>query len=337
MVFRKGIILLVFFALISCEQFEYSRSEFALGTVCTIALYEQGRSGIYNSIFKRIFEIEQLMSVNIPDSDISRINAAAGINQVQVDNDTFYVIQRALYFAEKSGGAFDPTVGPLVSLWNIGADVKRIPSEDEINNVLPLVNFRYVELDLQTNSVYLTKIGMALDLGAIAKGYAADEAAKILRQTKIKSAKIDLGGDVYMYGKKRDKSPWRIGLQNPVGDRGSIIGVLRTGECTIVTSGVYERYFEIDENRYHHIFSPFNGYPVNNGLLSVTIVSDNSMDSDALSTSVFVLGYEKGLALVKTIPGAEAVFIFDDKSLKITSGLDFILTDNSYQTAATKE
>jgi thiamine biosynthesis lipoprotein len=181
---------------------------------------------------------------------------------------------------------------------------------------------------------------MALDLGAIAKGFAADEAAAIAIRAGVRRAVIDFGGNIVVCGKP-GREQWRIGLQNPLAERGAYIGIaaIPAGEdnfsWSVVTSGVYERGFEKDGIRYHHIFSagesPANGYPVNNGLLSVTIIAHNSMDADALSTAVFVLGFEKGSELIETLPETEAVFIFDDKSVRITSGASFTLTNNEFR------
>ena len=271
------------------------------------------------------------MSVNIPGSDISRINAAAGIEPVQAHEDTIKVIERAIYFAELSGGAFDPTVGPIVSLWGIGNENPRIPSHSEIEELLPLVNWRNIQLDLKTNSVFLKHQGMALDLGAIAKGYAADEAAAIIRNTKVKQAIIDLGGNIFLFGEKKDKSPWRVGIQNPLKERGTLAGIVQVREKTVVTSGVYERFFEEDGKRFHHIFSPSQGYPADSGLLSVTLITDNSMQADALSTAVFVLGYERGRALLEFFPDTEAIFIFDDMSIRSTPSVDFSLSDRTFR------
>ena len=317
--------------LAGCAKAEPSRTEFVLHTVCSVTLYDQAKAKIYENIFSRLGEIETRMSVNLPGADIARVNAAAGTGPVQVHDDVFAVIERALYFAEMSGGAFDPTVEPLVSLWGIGGDNPRLPSQAEIDAVLPLINWRDVVLDRQRHSVFLRRPGMALDLGAIAKGYAADEAEMILRKARIKQAIIDLGGNVLTYGQKKDKSPWRVGLQNPLQDRGAYVGIVEGRAQTVVTSGIYERYFEADGIRYHHIFSPFDGYPVRNGLTSVSIITGNSMDADALSTSVFVMGYEKGRALVESLEGVEAVFMFDDMSVRKTAGAVFTVTNENFR------
>ena len=303
-------------------------AEFALGTVCTVTLFDQGQNArksgvIFREIFSRIREIENLMSVNIPSSYVSRINAAAGIKPVQVHEDVFRVIKRALYFAELSGGAFDPTIGPLVSLWGVSGDNPRVPSQAEIDEILPLINWRNVELDDQQRSVFLKHPGMAFDLGGIAKGFAAGEAAQIAKNAGVKRAIIDLGGDIVTVGERRDGNPWGVAIQNPLERRGSYIGILRVAATTVVTSGISERFFEKDGVRYHHIFCPFSGFPADSGLLSVTITTANSMDADALSTAVFVLGFEKGKKLLELFPGTEAVFIFDDFSVRTTPGINF--------------
>jgi len=334
------IFVIIFFSFIfsSCTKQDTSRIELALGTVCGVTLFDNARNSVYDDIFSRIQKIENLMSVNIPSSDISRINSAAGIEPVQVHEEVFKVIERAKYFAEISGGAFDPTVGPLVSIWGIGSENQRVPAREEIDAVLPLINHRLLELDAVTRSVFLTQKGMALDLGAIAKGYAADVAAETAIDAGIKSAKIDFGGNIVLTGIKADKTPWKVGIRNPQKDSGSIIGILQITVLpanfpsvkTIVTSGVYERYFEKDGNHYHHIFDPSTGYPAEKGLISVTLVTDISMDADALSTAVFVLGFEEGIRLLESFPGTEAVFVFKDKTIITTSRAAFSLTDMEY-------
>jgi len=303
--------------------------EEALGTVCVITLYENGKSKIYDEVFSKIHKIENLMSVNIAASDISKINEKAGIEKVQVDKQTFLVIERAVFFANLSGGAFDPTVGPLVSLWGIGYKA-RVPSQDEIDEILPLINWRNIELDAENQSVFLAQRGMALDLGAIAKGYAADAAAETIENAGIKRALIDLGGNIVAIGTNRENKPWRVGIQDPSGDRGESIGYVQVTDKTIVTSGVYERYFTANGKHYHHIFSPETGYPAQTGLLSVTVITDISMDADALSTALFVLGYEDACLLLESMPKMEAVFVFEDKSIITTKGVNFTLLDETF-------
>jgi thiamine biosynthesis lipoprotein len=301
---------------------------------------------VFHDVFTRLREIEGRMSASLPDTDIARVNAGSGAESapVPVHPEVFSVLERALYYADLSGGAFDPTVGPLVKLWGIGTDAARLPAAAELNAALPLVNWREVVLDAATGAVRLSKTGMALDLGAIAKGYAADEAARVIAAAGVAGAIIDLGGNICVYGVKNTaapETPWRVGIQNPQDARGAYLGVLAVeggalGAATsVVTSGVYERYVEIDGTSYHHILSTTDGMPVDNGLLSVTITAASSMDADALSTTVFALGYEAGRALIESRAGVEALFVFADKILRATSGfLDhFTLSDTRFQIA----
>jgi thiamine biosynthesis lipoprotein len=330
----KYLIYTAFFSALllpACSGTEASRSEFVLGTVCTVTLYDQGKDQVYRNIFSRLREIENLMSVNLVESDVSRINAAAALEPVRVHKEVFTVIERSLRYAALSSGMFDPTVEPLVSLWNFGGDRPRLPKQEEIDAARDLINWQDVVLDREQGSVFLKRPGMALDLGAIAKGYAADEAAAIIGRAGIKRAIIDLGGNILVYGLKKDKSPWKIGIQDPSGIRGSYIGFLRVQDKTVVTSGVYERYFEVEGRRYHHILSTQTGYPVQNGLLSVSIVTGRSIDADALSTAVFTMGYEKGKALLESLADTQGIFIFEDRGIRICGEIDFTLSNDNYR------
>ena len=324
----------LFVSLVSCYRPVPSQSEFILNTFCTITLYDEGKSRVYREIFSRLREIENRMSVYVEGSDLDRINRAAGDKPVTVNADVFEVIEKAVRYAEISGGAFDPSVGPLVSLWDISGECPRVPAPEEIEAILPLINWRDVELNRGNRSVFLKKPGMALDLGAVAKGYAADEAAAIIKKAGIPRAVIDLGGNILTVGEKKDNSLWKIGIQNPLEGRGEYIGIVQVKEQTVVTSGVYERFFIEDGERYHHILSTADGYPVRNGLLSVSIITDRSADGDALSTSAFALGYERGRKLIESLEGAGGIFVFEDRTVRLTQGVNFDLSDNSYRIAA---
>jgi FAD:protein FMN transferase len=309
------------------------QTEFVMGTVCTVNLFDRGNPETYRKIFARLKEIEDRMSINKGGTDLDAVNANSGIAPVVVHEDVARVVAEAKRFAELSGGAFDPTIGPIVKLWNIGTDDARVPSPSEIKAALPLVGWHDLEVDEATHSVFLKRKGMVIDLGAIAKGYAADEVAKIIQAHRIPRAIIDLGGNVLAYGTKKGGDAWRIGVQDPSAQRGEPIGVVQVKNKTMVTSGVYERFLEVDGVRYHHILSTTDGYPVRNGLLSVTIIADKSIEADGLSTSVFALGFEKGKALVESLDGVEAIFIFDDLTVRATKGIkkDFEITDPKYR------
>ena len=296
------------------------QSQLHLGTVCTINLFDQGSTELYGQMFQKLKGIEQAFSVNLPDSAVSQINQSAGIAPVVVPQEVIYVLQEALRIAERTSGAFDPTIGPLVDLWDIGGDNSQVPSQQAIDHARSLVDWRLVEIDSQRGTVYLPKQGMALDLGGIAKGYAADELVAIAQEAGIQQALFDLGGNIYAFGTKADGTPWRVGVKDPAQPGGSPALALAVQDRSVVTSGMYERFFEQEGIRYHHILNPATGYPVWNDIQSVTIVSKSSLLADALSTSVFVLGREKGLALLES-EDAEGVIIGEDNLVYPTSGI----------------
>jgi thiamine biosynthesis lipoprotein len=325
--------LLFTLCLTSCAQPLPVQTEFVLGTVCTVNLYERGTDKVYREIFTRLREIEDRMSANKEGTEVDKVNRNAGLAPVTVHPDVLEVTKSALHYAELSRGAFDPTIGALVKLWNIGSDDARVPSAQEISAMLPLVAYRDLVIDEKAGTLFLKRPGMRLDLGAIAKGYAADEVARIIKSHRIPRAMVDLGGNILAYGSKSGGAPWRIGVQDPVSERGNHIGILETINKTLVTSGVYERYLEAEGKHWHHILDTKTGYPVENGLVSVTIVADHSIDADGLSTSVFALGYEAGLALVESLPGIDAIFINRELEIRVSKGLKdkFRVTDDRFR------
>ncbi|MBU5440022.1 FAD:protein FMN transferase [Tissierella sp. MSJ-40] len=301
-----------------------SKTDFLMDTVVTIKIYDKNDEKIMDKVFDRLKEIENRMSATIDSSDVNRVNQEAGINPVEVHDDVYYVIKTAKYYAEISKGAYDPTIGPLVELWNIKGDEKErdlIPSDKEIKEKKALVDYKKLEI-LEDNKVFLKEKGMKINLGGIVKGYAADEVKRILIENEVNSAIIDLGGNIYALGEKTDGSQWKIGIQNPFEFTGNYLGILEVKDKTIVTSGDYERYFEHNGKRYHHIIDVKTGYPTDNEVTGVSIVSDKSIDGDALSTTLFVLGVDEGMKLVNSLNGVEAIFISKDKIIHIPSKLD---------------
>lgn len=272
-----------------CERQMAPQSEFVLGTVCSINLYEDGSAELYGKLFARLRELNDIFNNYSDSSEISRVNREAAATPVPVSQDFYAVLKTALDFARLTGGAFDPTVGPLVKLWGFGKS-PRVPSQEEIEAAQKLVGWQCVAL--QERAVRFTKKGVRLDLGAIAKGYAADCLVDILRERGVKRASLSLGGNVYVYGKKPGGSLWNVAIRDP-SKPGQNAFMLKTRDATVVTSGAYERFFEQDGKTYGHILDPATGFPAKSGLESVTIVSHNSMVADALSTSLFVLGMEK--------------------------------------------
>lgn len=310
-----------------------SRNELILGTVISIKLYDEVEEDIFDLVFDRLREIENKMTINGENSEVIQVNLNSGKDFVKVSEDTFYVVEKGIHFSSLSNGRFDISIGPLVKLWNIGTEAAKVPSQDDIDKKAKLVNYKDVILDSSTKSVKLKNEGMILDLGAIAKGYAADEAVRILKENNIKRGILNLGGNIFAYGSKDENSPWKIGIQNPFSTRGEYIGLVNVADKTVVTSGIYERYFEENGVRYHHILDPETGYPVENSLAGVSIIADSSIDADALSTSVFSLGLDKGMVLIESLENVEAVFVTKESKVYISSGLEdnFKLTDKNFK------
>lgn len=308
------------------------REEYIFGTLVSVKLYAPAADSVFQEVFDDLRDVENRMTVKGLTSELIAVNAAAGREPVKVSEDTFMVIEAAKRYAEASQGAFDPTVLPLVELWGIGTEAARVPKAGEIASTLELVDYNNLVLDSEARTVFLTTPGMGLDLGGIAKGYAADRTAEKLRAQGITRGIINLGGNIYALGAKGDGSPWKIGIQNPVSDRGDYIGIVAVTDQTVVTSGVYERFYEEAGQRYHHILDTDTGHPAENELTGVSILADTSMDADALSTACFVLGTEKALAFAETLPGVDVLLISRDKQVRMTAGFKqaFTLTDASF-------
>lgn len=297
-----------------------SKTDFFMGTVVKISLYDKKDENIIKKAFDRIKEIENEVSINKESTELTKLNSLAGKEPLQVKEDTYNIIRNGLGYSKLSQGSFDITIGPIVKLWSIGLPEAKVPTEYEINEKLKLVGYKNLEVN-KDRFVFLKKAGMIIDLGGIAKGYTADKVVEVLKQNGVKSAVIDLGGNVFAMGSKTDGQPWEIGIQNPFEVRGKIIGTIGVKNKSIVTSGIYERFIEKDGKRYHHILSPFNGYPYNNEIAGVTIVSDKSIDGDALSTTVFSKGLNGGMKFVNETKGIEAIFVTKNKEVYITNGL----------------
>ncbi len=312
---------LALFSFSSCKTSVAPQTEFVLGTVCTINLYDKGTQAVYAEIFDRLREIEAILSANRDDTNIALINSNAGQTATAAKPETLYVLSAALRYSEKTNGRFDPTIGPLVKLWNIGTEYAAVPSQEDISMRLALINYRNVKIDEKAQTVFLTKPGMKIDLGAIAKGYAADQIAEIIEKYHISRAIVDLGGNILAIGEKKPGVPWKIGIRDPETEKGGSILALDIRNEAVVTSGVYERYFIENGKRYHHILDPATGFPVENGLLSVSIISPKSIDADALSTSVFLLGENAGARFIETLPDTDAIFIDQNRKVYVTSGL----------------
>jgi len=308
------------------------QTEFVLGTVCSVNLFEKGSSKIYAEIFSRLHELDSILSANTDTSNLAAINAGAGIKPIKAAPETLIVLKEALLYSQKTDGLFDPTVGSLVKTWNIGTDYAAVPSPEKINKALSLIDYRKVIINDEEGTVFLTLKGMKLDLGAVAKGYAADEVIRIIAKHGIQRAIVDLGGNVYAYGDKAPGTDWTIGIRDPETQQGNAIISIKVKNKSVVTSGIYERFFEENGKKYHHILNTKTGYPEDNELMSVSIITSVSILADALSTSTFLLGTEKGLSLIEKTSNTEAIFIDKNKKIRVSSGLkDKIqILDESY-------
>ena len=308
------------------------RTVYIFGTIANFRLYGIQANKAIEETVQRLNEIDDKISVFKQDSEISRINFCSGELPQKVSKDTLKLIRNAVKYSEISEGTFDPTIRPLTALWQIGTENAHVPSKEKISENLRLVDYKSVIIDDKTGTVGLIKKGQSIDLGGIAKGYAADEAADIFKKHKIKNAIIDLGGNILVVGKKIDGSQWRVGVQNPFRQRGTFIGVLSLEDKSVVTSGNYERYFEENGKRYHHIIDPKTGYPCESDIVSATIISDKSIDGDGLSTGIYILGVEKAMDLIEKMNGIDAILITKNKEVYVSSGVreKFKLTDSEY-------
>ncbi len=304
----------------------YSYSHMAMDTVIELRLQAGSRreaEAVKDEVFAEMERLEALLSRSLEDSDVNRVNAAAGKEAVTVSPETMSLAGAALEYAALSEGAFDPTIAPLLDCWGFLDQRYRVPGPEEIEAVLPLVNFRLLELDRERQTIYLPEAGMSLDLGGIAKGFIVDRGLAVLSRAGIRHAFLNAGGDIGLLGTRPDGEPWRIGVRHPRVEN-SLMAVLPLNGGAVVTSGDYERTFELKGVRYHHILDPATGKPAAQ-LASVTIIAPTAMEADALSTAVFVLGPSRGLALVEQLPGIEAVLVTPEMEVLVSSGLKDII------------
>ena len=260
---------------------------------------------------------EQLFSATIDTSEVSEINNAGG-EPVTVSDETAELIQKGLLYGEISGGLFDITIAPASSLWNFtDNEEKTLLDPDKLAEAVTHIDYHCVSVE--GNTVTLTDPEARIDLGGIAKGYIADRVKEYLETEGIEHALIDLGGNMLALGNRYDGTDFRIGLQKPFAETGTAMAAVSINDQSVVTSGDYERYFEKDGVIYHHILNPDTGYPVQNDLDQVTIISDKSVDGDALSTTCFAMGLEEGLELIRSLDGVEAVFVTKDGEIHTSS------------------
>ena len=327
------ILAAAFLIVLSCSgcvmhpESSFDKSGIAMDTAISLrATGGEAKEAVEES-FTRIAQLDALASSQNPQSDVSKINAAAGSHYVQVDPAIYEMISFAKDYSEKSHGSWDISVGIITNLWQIGTDNQHVPAPEEISQAMQYVNYKDILLRPEDHSVMLAKKGMSIDLGGIAKGYAVDEVRKIYEAHHVESGLINMGASsMYAVGKTGKGRPWNIGIKHPRSDKdGAYLGIISIEDQALSTSGDYERYFIKDGKRYHHIFDPATGYPAESGVMSDSIVIDGSVEhagmlSDLLTTVVFVLGPQKGLDFINGLDGVECEITGTDGTIYATEG-----------------
>ena len=310
------------------------RSTTAMATVVTAKVWGPAGEQTAQDVLDRITALdEDCLSAYADTSDVYRINHAAG-NPVKVNSYTYNLLVELLDIVRQTNGAFDPTIGALTALWDIGGPDERIPDDGEITAALGAVGWD--KLHLADGNVQICK-GQLLDLGAVGKGAACDAVRTVLEEDEARSAVISVGGSLLLYGENPEGDDWSVGVRDPRGGSNDRLGTLSIGaDLCVSTSGDYERFFGQDGVRYCHILDPATGRPADSGLISVTIISPSGLLSDALSTACFVLGYERSLPVLELFEGTQALFVTADRTVYVTPGLEgrFTLTADGYTMGA---
>lgn len=297
------------------------RAQMHMGTLVTItsvARSEAVAQAAATAGFAEIRRLEEILSTWIPTSELSRVNASAGVTPVHVSPETLTVVRRAMQVAEMTGGGFNIAIGPAVDAWNM-IEGQRIPTESELDALRPLLTLQAVRADIRAQTIFLEKSGMRIDVGGIGKGYAADRAVDALRGAGATAGVVALSGDIKTFGRLPDGKMFPIGIQHPRKD-GSVLAWIDLQDEAISTAGDYERFFERDGVRYHHILDPRTLQPAH-GCQSVTVIAREGVWADGLDTGIFVMGPELGMRLVETLPDVEAIIVDADGRLLVSSGL----------------
>jgi len=322
------VVLLLVFVLTGCSgsrrNEQLSETRLFLDTFCTITIHGEVEQGLLDEAFEYLSELEALLSFTAEGSDVRRINNAGG-EPVVVDSRTVEVITTGLEFGELSGGLFDITIGRLSSLWSINNADLSVPDDADIAEALATVDYRQVIID--GNTVQLLNPDSRIDLGAVGKGYIADRIAEFLVSNGVSGALINLGGDVVAVGSRIDGEPWRIALRKPFDGVEEWLGVVEVEWLSVIGSGVYERYFEIDEKKYHHILDPFTGKPADSDVVSATVITEVAMIGEGLSTIAVLTGSEGLHELFEGIRGfVGAVIVLETGELIKYGNVELVAT-----------
>jgi len=303
------------------EPVVVKRVQMHMGTLVTITAVTRSEAegqAAATAGFAEIRRLEELLSTWIPTSELSRVNTSAGVMPVHVSPETLTVVQRAMQVAELTDGGFNIAIGPAVDAWNV-TESQRIPSKSELGALRPLVNLQAVHIDIRAQTIFLEKSGMRIDVGGIGKGYAADQAVDALRRAGAIAGVVALSGDIKTFGRLPDGKLFPIGVQHPR-EAGAVLVWIDLQDEAISTAGDYERFFERDGVRYHHILDPHTLQPAR-GCQSVTVIAREGVWADGLDTGIFIMGAELGMRLVETLPDVEAIIVDADGRLLVSSGL----------------
>lgn len=296
-----------------------NRSIMVMGTIAEVTVYGEDESKIDEAIEKvfKVFEdIDKEMSLYKEESELSRLNATAYENPVRISGVLMRLIQKSVWFSEITGGAFDITVGPLMEIWGFMETREALPDDGMVRDALGKAGYKKIVIDEENQTIQFKVPGMRIDLGGIAKGYAIDLAVTELMKGGIENALVNLGGNMYALGSPPGETAWEVGVRDPR-DREGIVEILRLKNRAVATSGNYEKFVQIGPDKYSHIMDPRTGVPVS-GILSVTVTADTALETDALSTAFFVMGYENAADMRNGPGNVEALFILPDSGGGIT-------------------
>lgn len=295
-------------------------NSFGMNTEIAYSVFGEKAESAIAAMTAELLRLENKLSRFMPDSEVSKINQLAGLDCIKISCELVEILSFAHLVSKISQGMFDITVAPLVDLWDY-RKAKDIPAKSKMRKILSKVGYRELILNPKDRIASLSKLGQAIDLGGIGKGYASDRCMQLFQQYGVNSAYINIGGNVATLGNKPDGSMWRVGIRHPRYDE-RLIGAVRVAGKAVVTSGDYERcFFDRQGKRWHHILDPTTGYPAESGLISVSVIADSAMNADALSTAIFVAGIDKGLGYLAQFPGTEVVIVDKNLEVSITQGL----------------
>jgi thiamine biosynthesis lipoprotein len=306
---------------IQSEPVVVKRAQMQMGTLVSITVVARNEAvaqAAATAGFAEIRSLEELLSTWIATSELSRVNASAGIKPIHVSTETLTIVQRAMQASEMTDGGFNIVIGPAVEAWSV-TDRQRIPTESELDALRPLMDLQAVHVDVREQTIYLGKAGMRIDVGGIGKGYAADQAVEALRRAGAIAGVVALSGDIKTFGRLPGGKMFPIGIQHPRKD-GSVLAWIDLQDEAISTAGDYERFFERDGVRYHHILDPRTLQPARS-CQSVTVVAREGIWADGLDTGIFVMGVELGMQLVEALPDVEAIIVDADGHVHVSSGL----------------